>query len=218
MRTGILWTIAGVLVMSLPVAASPFHLDLSQRVDQQGFVLDPIEGSVTETPAGTYYQFFAQPGRNGVGYDGHPGGPAGTPFALTITADLAGRGGYQFIVGDHQVVLAHDGPYNQFWVGIYEPGVGYAGTHALDTWNVHTYSVECDGLGDYTVFVDTQPVLTGGGWDNGDLAMTFTGDFTFHAQTATANIYDLHYIPEPASAGLLLAGCVALLRRRRKLT
>jgi len=207
-----------VLLALAPAAwGGPFVLDVSQRVDQQGFTATGGEGAVTETPAGTHYQFYAAPGRNHILYgDGPEGGPAGTAFQFRLTADIVGRGAYYFGVGNHMFSMSYDPEYGDIWVGVYRDDFSTLQTYVVDPSVTRTYEVSADAAGNWGLLVDSTPALTGTGWTNGDLMMSMNGDFTFQTYATPCNIYELTYLPEPASAALLALGAAALLRRRRK--
>ncbi len=207
---------AVVCLASAPALAGPFVLDLTQRVDQQGFTATGGEGSVTETPAGTHYQFYAAPGRNQIIYgDGPDGDPAGTAFQVRLTADIVGRGAYYFSVGSHSLQLSYDPVYGDIWVGVHRLDYSDLQTYALDTSATHVYDVQVDSAGNWGLLIDSSPALSGTGWTAGELLMSFNGDFSVQTYATPCNIYELSYLPEPGTIGLLALGGVALLRRRR---
>lgn len=197
--------------------AAPFALDLNQPVNQQGFTVTGGEGSVTETPAGTHYQFYAAPGRNQVIYGSGPeGGAAGTAFQFRLTADIVGRGAYYFGVGNHMLSLSYDPIYGDIWIGVYRDDFSTLQTYIIDPSVTRTYEVQADAAGNWGLLIDSSPALSGTGWDNGDLMMMMNGDISFATYATPCNIYELNYLPEPATVGLLAVGGVAMLRRRRR--
>ena len=216
-RTILVATLCCVGLIANSVFAGPFYMDLNLTPDQQGFDVVPIEGTVQTITSPTCFTFHAEPGRNGVEYRNHLGGNPGEPFELSLTTELSGRGGLALGAGNYWLAVACDPIYNEFWVGIFDTENSvYAGISGyIDTTLVHEYRAEVDAGGNYSVFVDDGEVLTGSGWTNGDLAMQFTGDFSFYTYVAEAKIYECTYIPEPCSLVLLSLGGLFLKRRQK---
>lgn len=201
------------------VFGNAFYMDVSLTPDQQGFDIIPSEGTVQVTPSDTCLTLYADPGRNMIKYGNYPGESAGQPFELSVTTKLSGRGALGFTVGNCRMSVSSDPIDNVFWVAVFDEinSVYKTTSGYIDTTVTHEYRALVDAAGDYSVFVDSDEVMTGSGWTNGDLAMVFNGDFSYAAYSAEANIYECYYnIPEPCSLVLLSLGGLFLTGRCKK--
>ncbi|MCD4830402.1 MAG: PEP-CTERM sorting domain-containing protein [Anaerohalosphaeraceae bacterium] len=205
-----------VCLMANCVFGNAFYMDLNLTPDQQGFDIIPSEGTVQTTTSPTVFTFHANPGRNSIHYGNHPGGVAGQAFEITLTADITGRGGLCFGVGDFWLAVAYDPIVGNIWVGVFDSANSvYDGISSyIDTSVTHEYRAVVDSAGNYSVYSDNDLILNGDGWVNGDLTIHMGGDFTYQTYTTVANIYECTYIPEPAT--LLLLGFGGLVLRKKK--